>query len=1271
MRLLTRRCGLVALAIFAVSSVAFGQQPMPPEQQAEVALAAARKAYNEGNLPAAAQQFQQLIAKFPNVPQANAARYGLGLCTINAPEQDFLKAVEFFTPAANDGNFAERGQALYQLAVCQRGLGLKELAKPANAPNEVAQRKQLSDQKFAAAAAAFSTSRDWYAGKKDDDAAGRCRCDVAEMELRLNKVKEARNTCEPFVKDPALAKSKARPLGLYYHGLACFLDRDYITAGRSLNQVAPFTDPAFGLHARYLIGRVLQLSSENAEASVNYDMVLADFDKSRKEAVVTLTQPDKFKNNPFEKARLEVLAKGPIPDYVAAAAFHGAGLNYEGGKFGEALAKFQAFATGFPTSPLQPDALLRVGFCFVQMKQYDEAVKALAPLGDKTPRLADQSTFWLGKAQLGLAATADPANLADRDAKLKAALDSLKKAVDKAAQLAQQNDPDAKARRPEMLFDYADALQTAKQFKEAGAVYEQLWNEQSLPTRKEELLQRLSAAWGAAGEYDRSNQRGEEFRRSFPQSVLTPAVLFRLAENSFAKAVDLAKNKAANPAELKQKYDDAAGKYKEVVEKYPEFERVNYARFGMGVCHAQLGALENAAKALEGIPAAERNGELAGAAYLLADCLIRQAPAKAEDALQENMMREKLTAAAQLLEGFVAGNAKSPEAPAALLKLGHCRKRLGATLADNTERNQMLTTAREAFEKLNREYAKDPLAGQGLLERAKVVALMGDRGGAMNDLRQFSQNEQLKQSPVAPLAALHLATLWREQNQPVEAVKVLEEARKQYADALAKDPERAEWAHLLKYHHAVAIFETAKPAEARKLFEEIVQQYPGKPLTAEAALRSGQCRIAEGKKMIEVGVQARNAAGADKPKQDAANAQIQLGRQAIVEAGDQLSRRGEEFKNPLPTSDARARMYYDSAWAWRFLADDEVAKVREDMRKLAHAKLVEEAVKKLPPNSPPPQIAMPEIAKRSVPVQPHEERSYNAYKRLIDEFPDTAASVDARFELAELYAERTKNDDAIKLLKDALDKEPGDRPVLADTTERIRLRLGASLFVKKDFAAAASQFATVAGNAKSPYLAQALYRAGESLLAAGEFAKATEKLVVFRDKQEFHNRDGVSDRAMLALGRSLAGEKAWEPSRQAFEVLLQRFGPANPFAVDARYGIAWSLQNQAKYDEAIASYQQVIAATVAEAAARSQIQIGQCKLVQKKNAEAAAAFLVVPYAYDYPELAFAAMLEAARALAADNKPADAERVLQKLLKDAPKDSDWAKAAQERLKELKK
>ena len=124
----------------------------------------------------------------------------------------------------------------------------------------------------------------------------------------------------------------------------------------------------------------------------------------------------------------------------------------------------------------------------------------------------------------------------------------------------------------------------------------------------------------------------------------------------------------------------------------------------------------------------------------------------------------------------------------------------------------------------------------------------------------------------------------------------------------------------------------------------------------------------------------------------------------------------------------------------------------------------------------------------------------------------------------------------------------------------VRLRLGASLCAAKDYAAAASQFEVVAGNDKSPHRAQALYRAGECLYAAGEFARAAEKLAVFRDKGEFHAVGGVSDRAVLRLGQALARANEWDRSRQAFEVFLQRYGNS-PFAADPRLGISRISEN--------------------------------------------------------------------------------------------------------------
>ena len=73
-------------------------------------------------------------------------------------------------------------------------------------------------------------------------------------------------------------------------------------------------------------------------------------------------------------------------------------------------------------------------------------------------------------------------------------------------------------------------------------------------------------------------------------------------------------------------------------------------------------------------------------------------------------------------------------------------------------------------------------------------------------------------------------------------------------------------------------------------------------------------------------------------------------------------------------------------------------------------------------------------------------------------------------------------------------------------------------------------------------------------------------------------------------------------------------------------------RTRAQYDEAVNVYTQVTGAVATELAARAQLNIGLCRLAQKRYADAATALLVVPFTYDYPELSALALLEAARAL---------------------------------------
>src|SRR5262249_38707844 len=104
--------------------------------------------------------------------------------------------------------------------------------------------------------------------------------------------------------------------------------------------------------------------------------------------------------------------------------------------------------------------------------------------------------------------------------------------------------------------------------------------------------------------------------------------------------------------------------------------------------------------------------------------------------------------------------------------------------------------------------------------------------------------------------------------------------------------------------------------------------------------------------------------------------------------------------------------------------------------------------------------------------------------------------------------------------------------------------------------------------------------------------------------------------------------------------------------------------------EAVNTYALVTQATTDDRAARSHLQIGLCRAAQSKWADAGKAFSTVYFGYDLPELRFPAMLEHARVLVEEKKPEEATKLLDRVIKESPKDSDWTKAAQERLDKIK-
>lgn len=436
--------GCVALVLSSMPGLA--QEPSKDEQ-AEALLRSAQQAYHRGDLRAGREQFQKIVEQFGNTRWVTAARHGLARTFMDAPKPDWAKALEALRQAHNDGGYAERGWVQYQMGVCQRALALALQKDPG------ARTQKLQD-----AMQHFQHARDWFAQKKRLDWSALARCEQADCELRLGRFQEARNTLTPFEKDPLYARNRHRPRGLYYHGLACFQTRDYEAAGRSLNQLAPFTDPEIGLHARYLVGRVLHLQEEVTEAEVHYERVVKEY------------------------ARQQRQAQGPDPEYVTGAAFHLACILERDGKTAEALQRFQAFVKDHPEADLVPDAQLRIGMCHLRLGQFPEAEQACTPLVEAHPRLADQALFAKGLAQVRQAEAIPQDQAEARKQRYQAAIATLRSAADRAHQrIHQQQEAEARARKAYILLALGDAQQAMGDHRPAAQTYESIWNERIIP----------------------------------------------------------------------------------------------------------------------------------------------------------------------------------------------------------------------------------------------------------------------------------------------------------------------------------------------------------------------------------------------------------------------------------------------------------------------------------------------------------------------------------------------------------------------------------------------------------------------------------------------------------------------------------------------------------------------------------------------------------------------------------------------------------------------
>jgi len=1259
----------VLLTVCAIGAGPVAAQQLPPDAAALQVLDSARRAHNEGKFSFAADRFRDFLRQYGGHHEAPAAHYGLALSLLELPQRDISAIISELQQVTGRPDFADRAFALYHLGSVQRGLGGEALEQIAAKPNEAGNLRSTAARHFEDALKNFTAADEALAAriKAAPNAGGaadppelewlaRARCDRADVLLRLGKHKEAGDLAAAVLADKALAKSRFRSLALYHQGYALFALKDYLAAGRALSQLAPFQQE-FGVHARYLLGRTHHLSDELPEAAAQYKALVAEYEQRKKAASESLKNPGSLRTD--DRLRLETLVKGPAPDYVLRAWLYSAVLTAENGRYGDAAEALTALIQQHSRWPMAEEAQLRLGYCYLQSGNFAEAVKALQPLQNH-PQLADRALWWSARAT---AAAADPNNAQGYEQAVRSAVDMLNRAADRAGELA-KSEPEAKVRRGDILLELADTQQLGRQYKEAVGTYQKLLAENNNPDRVAEALQRLVTALHLSGQYKASDEVCQQFEQQYPHSVLLPAVWFRAGENARLTALLAAAEPNARDKrpEIDRLFEKAIQRYQWVLKKYPEFGGVNLTRYGLASCYYQMGQYAEALSVLSAIPAASRSGDLAGVAYLMADCHIRAFPPETDDALQAAQLLDQAEQAARLLEGFLAAQNQGPQAADALLKLGYCHQRIGAILADPVERQKSLTQAKETYERVQQQFSGTLAQPPAVFERAKCLALLGDGNGAVSELNRF-QSDPLKNSPVAPLAMIRLASLLRAQNKAADAVKVAAQARSQYEASLLKEPERIAWAAMLQYEHALAVKESGKPAEARTMFEAMAKQFAGRSEAANAQWRAGQCRREE---LAAATRDARNALARPGVKLEQIAAATKTIEESLVGFRQTAQFFQTEASNLAKTSagsEAHLRMLYESAWCWRALAEAEIEAARQKMQREALEKVLAN-LRKNAPNQPAPQLNPPEIALADVPLQPAEKAARDQYAALVAAaVRDVPLAARARLELAEVYAQRKGHDAALELLSAALEATPPP-----DLAERVRLQSAATLLAKGDPKAALLQIQAVARNAKSSLPGETRYLAGEAYIQLKDWGNAIDQLQPFRDNDPFRNMSELCERALLRLGYACAEAQKWDDSRRSYEQLVQRF-PQSPWVYEARYGIGWSWQNQNQHDNAVNAYNEVVRGTAAEVAARAQLQIGLCRLAQKRYPDAAKDLLVVATTYDCAEHSAAALCEAGQAHLAQNQPAEAARLWQQVLKDHAA-SKWAAVARQRLADMK-
>ena len=906
-----------------------------------------------------------------------------------------------------------------------------------------------------------------------------------------------------------------------------------------------------------------------------------------------------------------LVAKHPKSKHIPQALFYAGEALYARGKKREAGEMYARLVNEFPGDANAADALYALGVCHEELQDYPSAGKCYDMFLEKFPnhQLATEVTMRKGETlfQAG----------------------QYQEAADRFAVAASKADfPLA----DHALFRQAAALASLKRYEEAASLYA------SLPAKHPQSKYSQAAALAAGRLFHLANKHDQAIKllkplaegqaegaieaahwlaRSLlalgkPQDALA-AVEKVLPQASESKLLpQLLLDRADAVYEIPQRRPEAAVLYAQIAEKYPNDPTAPQALYLAGFAALGQNDFDAALKYAGSFLSAHGSHELAPDVKFIA----------AESNLQKKQYAEARKLFAELVQ-------KHPQhADAQTWKV-----RLALTLF------------------LEKQYA----------EAAKFLQA---------ELKNFTSPQ------IEAEAQLLLGNTLLELGQAEEAVQALE----------ASVAATAEWrqADEALLSLAQALIQVKQPAKARQTLRSLVSKFPQSKLLDRAHYRLGELLTAEGDfKAAAAEYQQVADRWPDSPLAPYAwyglgSAKLKMNDYGGAEkAFDQLLAKAADARLAsaarLARAGARERLQkYQEAIADlnAFLSEEQSAQGKTEARYLlavcqAALKQNAEAVATLEgllKDDPQPAIADKVYYELGWALKSlgKEQQAVEAFGKLVKLAPDSPLAAEALYHVAEWSYQNKDYKQAAEGYRQSM-----QRAGKSELGEKAAHKLGWAYFWLQQFDEAQKTFAAQrAAWPRGPLADDAAFMEGECLFKLKKFKEA---LAAYNLAKNPTGKD-FAVLKLLRAGQAAAQLGQWKASADILARAAKEF-PQSAYLPEILYELGWANQKQGNLDQARKLYEQVIASSTSEVAARAQYMIGSIEFEQQKHADAIKSYFKVIYGYSFPTWQAEAMYEAARCFEILGKQSQAIKQYQELVEKFP-DSDKTPLAKERLKVLK-